>query len=222
MGVTDISTSHLVKKTLMGITQLGVPQDKRLPISLQLLDKLCETRTKICDNYYDKVLSRTMFLLSFFAFLRIGELVVASSNDKNTLTLDNVCLDSHGKNVLISFSRFKHSKGRMHSLSIQQRTHNCPVEAFRTYISLMGAVSGYLYLDHMGKPINHLKFKTILSKYFVFLQLDPSKYTFHSFRIVATTHVALAGMSDTQIRHLGHWHSDTYKKYIRFRPSVSG
>ena len=104
----------------------------------------------------------------FFAFLRIGELVVASSNDKNTLTLDNVCLDSHGKNVLISFSRSKHSKGRMHSLSIQQRTHNCPVEAFRTYISLMGAVSGYLFLDHMGKPINHLKFKTILSKYLVF------------------------------------------------------
>ena len=88
-----------------------------------------------------------------FAFLRIGELVVASSNDKNTLTLDNVCLDSHGKNVLISFSRFKHSKGRMHSLSIQQRTNNCPVEAFHTYISLRGAVSGYLFLDHMGKPI---------------------------------------------------------------------
>ena len=45
--------------------------------------------------------------------------------------------------------------------------------------------------------------------------LDPTKYKEHSFRIEAATLAAESGFSDAQIRLLGRWRSNAFRKYIR-------
>ena len=42
-----------------------------------------------------------------------------------------------------------------------------------------------------------------------------SKYCGHSFRIVAATTAAQAGLEDSLINMLGRWESAAYKRYIR-------
>ena len=60
----------------------------------------------------------------------------------------------------------------------------------------------------------------ILSMAIKYCGLDPSRYKGHSFRIGAASYAADAGMSDSQIRALGRWKSDAFRKYIRI-PSLS-
>ena len=45
--------------------------------------------------------------------------------------------------------------------------------------------------------------------------LNPTQYKGHSFRIGAATLAAESGLSDAQIRLLGRWKSDSFRKYIR-------
>ena len=195
--------------------------DIRVPISLELVDKLCGSLTYTCTHKFDIKLYSSMYLMAFFGFLRVGEIAVSNGNYDNLLTINSVQFNHTGKSVLVSFVKYKHSKGRIHTLSISARSHNCPVQALREYIILRGTSPGYLYLDQLGKPITRTKFDVQLKKCLRFLRLDPTLYTTHCFRIGAATHAAASGVSDAKIRHMGRWHSDAFKKYIRFSPSVS-
>ena len=44
--------------------------------------------------------------------------------------------------------------------------------------------------------------------------LDPQHYSGHSFRIGGATSATIAGLNDYEIKLLGHWSSDCYKRYI--------
>ena len=45
--------------------------------------------------------------------------------------------------------------------------------------------------------------------------LDPQFYSGHSFRIGSATSATIAGLNDYEIKLLGRWSSDCYKRYIR-------
>ena len=45
--------------------------------------------------------------------------------------------------------------------------------------------------------------------------LDSSRYKGHSFRIGAASLVAEEGLSGSQIRAMGRWNSNAFRKYIR-------
>ena len=44
--------------------------------------------------------------------------------------------------------------------------------------------------------------------------LDPQHYSGHSFRIGGATSATIAGLNDYEIKLLGRWSSDCYKRYI--------
>lgn len=59
------------------------------------------------------------------------------------------------------------------------------------------------------------KFGQALQAALKFCGPDTSIYTAHSFRIGATCHAVSMGHSDTSIREMGRWNSDTIKHYVR-------
>ena len=76
------------------------------------------------------------------------------------------------------------------------------------------------------KPHHHIKLtkaiKADLQTWLTFLDnyngncgLDTSRYKAHGGQIGAASHAAASGVSDAQIRFLGHWSSDAFKIYIR-------
>ena len=72
------------------------------------------------------------------------------------------------------------------------------------------------YFKWLMATLFHAKhFQTFLSLVFRSCGLDSSKYKGHSFRIGAATFAASCGFSDAQIRAMGRWKSDVFRKYIR-------
>ena len=211
----DPSKSFLVSRALQGARNSSSKLDLRLPITLSLLNKICYSLTTILSSQFDRLLFRSMFLLSFFAFLRVGEITVVGQTNPNTLHLHHVTFLSDGT-LQINFSRFKHSHGRSASVLIKPRQVDwCPVSSLKKYIQLRGLHSGFLFIQSNSQPVHRNKFSSILSQSVSFLGLDSSRYLSHSFRIGACTYAIQCGLSDSQIRVLGRWNSDAFRRYIR-------
>ena len=67
-------------------------------------------------------------------------------------------------------------------------------------------------LQDLLRPANLMNFVSPLLR---LTGLDPHHYSGHSFRIGRATSTAVAGLNDYEIKLLGRWSSDCYKRYIR-------
>lgn len=209
--------SFLVQKAVLGVQKTKPKFDMRLPITQGLLHKITAALEHCTQSMYQRLMYKSMFLLAFAAFLRIGEITVSNQNTLNVLKLDSVknCPDNRGLKLL--FSNFKHSRGRQVSINIGRTRDNfCPVEALITYMTLRHSFnSDFLYCWPNGMPVKRTEFARILQSTVQFLGLEPQLYTGHSFRIGAACHAFSCGFSDAQIREMGRWQSNAFKSYIR-------
>ena len=220
-GFDGPTTNFLVQKAVRGIHRRAQPQDTRLPISYTILGRLTQAFCFCSTVRYRTVMFRSMFLLAFFAFLRIGEITI--SNEKsdsvpNILTFQQLHFGQGGRSVTILFRHYKHSSGRPAVVKLlpQNQAITCPVAALNEYLTLRGTSPGFLYQWPSGTPISRADFTDILSKCLRFCNLSPEVYKGHCFRIGAATPCASIGMSDGQIRPMGRWKSDAFKRYVRF------
>lgn len=216
-GFHDPSDNFLVQRALKGIQKTSRVQDTRLPITYSILGNLMHA-VKYCSSVlYCQVMYRSMFSLAFFAFLRVGELTVSNAYSHNILTLQQLKFDRQKRFVTVVFLNFKHSNGRKAVVKIfpQQDCEICPVRTLYEFLALRGTAPGFLYQWPSGAAISRQEFIDILNRCLAFCNLSCSVYKGHSFRIGAATYCASLGMSDSQIRTLGRWRSDAFKKYIR-------
>ena len=91
----------------------------------------------------------------------------------------------------------------------------CPVKAVLAYLALRGGQAGPLFITQEGKGLTHLAFSSALDSLLSKLKLDHKHYNTHSFRIGAATSATQARIPDSQIKMLGRWQSDAYKRYIK-------
>ena len=166
-----------------------------------------------------------MCSLAFFAFLRIGEITINSSDHSNLIMLPQLeqLVSSHGQvtALQLTISEYKHSAtGRPFVIYIHKEQSCCPVKTILDFISARGTVHGPLFCWPDWAPIKRHFFVEQLSRPLRFCNLDPAFYKSHSFRIGAATWAAAKGFTDTQIRQLGRWKSNAFVNYIR-TPSLS-
>ncbi|KAI8515695.1 hypothetical protein Bbelb_065080 [Branchiostoma belcheri] len=195
--------------------------DGRLPITLPILHRLIHSLTHIVPKEYDNCLFKTMFLFMYYAFARVGEVAI-TREAQHTLTISDVHaeLDAHGNptSFVVTFKTYKHSKASNPStISIlaQPDSRYCPVGNIRQYLQLRGGGPGYLFLAQNASPVTSDYFAKVLHACVIQTNLDPHRYTPHSFRIGAATQAALQGVPDTTIRRLGRWSSDAFRKYLQ-------
>ena len=115
--------------------------------------------------------------------------------------------------LVVTFTNYKHNYNQStFSLILHRQFNACPVQSFLDYVDMRGAENGPLFINEDGSPVLRSDFCKALRTIFRLCGLDPSKYKGHSFRIGAATYAAEQGNSDTQIRHMGRWKSDAFKK----------
>lgn len=214
-GFKDPADNFLVEKALQGTKKLKPQVDTRLPITYPILLKLVQASNHCFNTKFQQCMCTSMFLLAFAAFLRVGEFTVSHNNWENVLRLENLEWAKSG-NLKLRFTNFKHSKGREALIEInKQPGNNCPVKALQQYIALRGYESGCLYQWPSGNPVTRAEFVRMLNDCLKFSNLDPSVYKSHSLRIGAACQAAANGYSDAQVREMGRWKSDAFKRYIR-------
>ena len=215
----DPTQSFLITKLMIALHKKSPCIDKRRPITLPLLMTFISDLKIIQNTAYHIALYSAMYSLAYFACLRVGEL--ATSNNKgNVLDLGQVTqVSSEGElwAIQISFSQYKHSGGDQPILELIRQTDDryCPVKLLQKYLALRPSGPGPVFVSTHGKPITRQQFLGALHSSVRFRSLDPSLYNTHSFRIGRSTDMMFQGYSDAQIRAVGRWKSDAYKRYIR-------
>ena len=118
----------------------------------------------------------------------------------------------------VTFLNYRHNYYKsLFCFAISHQTTCCPVQHLLAYLQARGHNPGPLFQMPNGSPVPCAVFTEKLSMALKFCGLDPTRYKGHSFRISAATHAADKGMSNVQIRTMGHWRSNVFLKYIRIQ-----
>jgi len=218
----DPTKVNFIKEMLKGFGKLMARCDSRLPITIPILHKIFQSCTSTPE--YETRLFKAMCAVAFFAFLRVGE-ITATKQSMEVLQLSQVTTLSTGTGSVealkLTFLTFKHHyNSRPISLVLSRQPDVCPVKLLLEYMVLRGNSPGPLFQHPDGSPVSRTEFSAKLNFAIKACGLDPTRYKGHSFRIGAASHAAENGFTDTQIRLLGRWKSDAFKKYIRI-PSLS-
>ena len=208
-SLPDPMSNFLVIKCLTGVRKLSPTLDQRLPITIPILEKLMALTFGNLKSHFHSLLVRTMFSLSFYAFLRPGEITKSPHN----LSLDQISFSpSH---ISIKFLSFKHHSGRAVTIQIpKQPGPSCPVQSLSQYLQLRGNSPGPLFCYPNQDPVTYNSYHEWFH-HLLDLSRIPGKFNTHSFRIGAATWAASRGVSSTLIQQMGRWRSSAYLKYIR-------
>ena len=112
--------------------------DVRLPITRAILHKLIHSSSQFSDSDFSKVRFNAMCTLAFHAFLRVGEMTLASPGAPPPIQLRQLTrlTNSNGYCVALklTFTDFKHNYNkRPFSLVINRENQCCPVESEYRY-----------------------------------------------------------------------------------------
>jgi hypothetical protein len=119
---------------IKGCENLHTNKESRLPITKYILAKMLNSLDICIVDYNIRILLGAVFLLAFSAFLRLGEILVRYSQDRNNVVQlqDVQILYDNGKPVnlvltLRHYKTIKHNQPITISLSANtQQPHFCP------------------------------------------------------------------------------------------------
>lgn len=195
--------------------------DIRLPITPKILFQLIRAlKFTVCGKYNKRLLA-AMFTLSFFAFLRVGEITAMStrSGHKNLIQLSNLSKDEKQKEFMtLTLQHFKHNHtGRPVCLQIaaQKSKSICPVQSMAKYLKVRGTKQGPLFSFDGSAPVTQSFYTSALKNSLAFIGLSSKHYKSHSFRIGAASHAFQCKIPEDKIRLMGRWNSNAVKRYFR-------
>ena len=216
----DPTKHFLISKVIAGVRNVTLAKDVRLPITKPILKALLRSLKHVVSTRYEQALLHCAFSMAFYAFMRIGELTARSLKQPgNVLAFSDVHVTAADQAVVLTLHKFKHSnKQGAQNVIIKPVIADkltCPVRSIRRYQRLRGTQGGAFLRWPDGKPYQHRRFDMQLRRCLSYAGYSAKVYKGHSFRIGAATEAAEQGLSDSQIRNLGRWTSDAYRKYIR-------
>lgn len=157
-----------------------------------------------------------MFMLSFFAYLRVSEVARMVRGDLSfSASADGSCT------MAVHVNRMsKNDSERLgHERLVAGRAvgQYCVVRALQQHLSVdsSAAASSPLFCTRAGKA---MRVDTPRGRFRHWLQVigvDASLYGFHSLRAGGATAAAQAGVEERHIKAQGNWKSDAFKSYIR-------
>lgn len=218
-GIDDPTSEFLITKLLQGMKRLNQKSDRRLPITKNMLEKIILILPCTCTNSYEADLFAAAFSLAFHGLFRVGELTVHSRIPNNTvLKRENLTLDPVKQLLLINIQHSKTDQvGKGTILQLEKLEGAiCPFKLVEKYLSVRPRVAGPLFCHFDTSPLTRYQFTAVLTKAITRLQIpEHTRYKSHSFRIGASTELAMRGFSSETIKKCGRWKSSCYKSYIR-------
>ena len=229
MRFLHIANGHpdpLAKKLKLDLLLRGLrrkkpsSQDKRLPITPLILEKIFSVLNKNPSNFENKLLWAAC-CLGFFGFLRSSKFTTQSDNydPSRHLPVQDVAVDSLENpgvlQVCIKGSKTDQLRQKMAIVVGITSSHICPVKAVLAYIACRGFKPGPLFCHLDGSSLTRSQLVSRLRATLTKAAVKYDNFSGHSFRIGAATTAAAKGLSDLTIQTLGRWRSDSFKRYVR-------
>lgn len=219
----DYSGSFILGKMLNGMQRLGKHVDSRKPITIDVLKQILPVLRNVCDSYYETIMFSAAFSLSFFGFMRIGEIAYLNKNADHVLQISDISFNNSNSEVFVSIKSSKTDQIGLSTTLILSKNENdeiCVIDNLRKYIQLRPKIDGPLFCHLSHNALNRNQFLAVLRAALNFVGLDADEFNTHSFRIGAATTAALAGKTDDEIKSMGRWNSNSFRSYIRIEHIV--
>ena len=198
-NLPDPTQSFFIAKLMAGISKQNPSCDGRLPITMNLLRRMLPAVRACSPTPNDAQMYVSMCLFAYYACLRVGEITITNTKSLNILKIHQLSVKR--KSVTVHFERFKHSKGRTHTLEIQMVADpaSCPVHQLRLYLAKRGSHQGPIFCNLDYTAVTRHQFLKILHTSLQFIGVIPKHFNTHSFRIGRCTDLVKAGHSESQI-----------------------
>ncbi len=191
--------------------------DTRMPITPDVLIRICSSLSYVCDSTYECALFRCMFVIAFTAMLRISEITTGNRSSHNIM-FQHITLEAYSTSLtLVSY---KHSVKPV-TLVLREAKNSplCPVRVMKGYLLMRGGKNGFLFIHANGSAVSRTVFHRRLMESLLYNGVNTAHISSHSFRIGGATYLARCGYSDDAIKKLGRWKSNALETYIRL-PSL--
>ena len=176
-----------------------------------------------CDSMFMGQVYKAAFLLSFFSFLRISNLVphaISKFNPLEQLARADIIFAPPGALVLVKWSKTLQLKNKLKILKIPSISNSplCPVSALQVLLAITPKGDNrplfQIKSNHQWFPLTYTKLRRALSIILKHLNLQNSKFTFHSFRRSGATLAFNSNVPIQDIQSHGTWSSDCVWSYI--------
>ena len=188
-------------------------------IDIPMLTKIAEH----CNFIHMGYVFKAAFLLSFFSFLRISNLVphsISSYDPLKQLSRGDIIFATPGAHVIIKWSKTLQSPDKIKVLKIPSLGASplCPVAALRTLLksSPKGKNLPLFQIQCFGKwvPLTDTRLRKQLSNSIRFLKLQDKNIIFHSSRRSGATWAFNSNIPMHHIQSHGTWTSEAVWAYI--------
>lgn len=214
-------TTPRLELVLKGIQKESAPKRSRLPITLDIMEKIKEALL-LHPKQPDNIMMWAACCTAFFGFLRCSEFTVPAEDSFDPeahLSLADVAVDDKMSptvvQVTIKQSKTDPFRQGAHLYLGTTDTVICPVKAMLAYLAVRDPAPGPLFKLTYKKCLTRQAFSTLLSRTLTTAGVSNKGFTTHSFRIGAATSAKEAGISDVHIKMLGRWKSEAYQLYVR-------
>ena len=161
--------------------------DVRLPISLDILQKMIGALPMVAGNPYDILMYSAVLTAGFFSLFRPGEMVLS----EHALLANNVCISNTRVVCLLPTS--KTHKGPIPQMVHLYKQPNiaCLVSAFSEFARVRPPWLGQFFIKVDGNPLNSGDLANMLCCLSEFLNLPHQHIKLHSLRIRGSSHLHL-------------------------------
>jgi hypothetical protein len=222
--------NFILSRILKGVRRENLIRAKvRLPITIQILDRLLLINKFVTKSEYEVTLLASMFLTAFHSLLRVGEIVDAP----HTIQIDQVQIFAHRVNTsaelfqaekfaIIQFRTTKTDQfgleGQWTWMHQDANLRHCPINALLKYWEIRPCVQvKNLFVDQKGNPITKQYFRDRLNAMLGLAGVPVDQYGTHSFRIGGAAHLFYSGWTIEQVQKRGRWKSPEMTSHYCFQ-----
>ena len=183
---------------------------------------------KACDTFPSGFIYKAIFLLAYFAFLRLSNLAPSSASKfdpTRNFTRGDIIFGPPGAHVIVKWAKSMQSSSKHQVVQIPSLPASplCPVRALKFLLSsIPGSPSSPLFVSPPSlSPISAPMVSATLSRLLLSLKLDPSHFGFHAFRRSAVSWAADHDVPLQNLKAHGGWSSNAIHTYLKFTPKAS-
>ena len=184
---------------------------------------------------YDKFplgyIYKAVFLLAFFAFLHLSNQVppfISSFSTSTHLCRGDIIFQPEFTTLILKWSKTIQKQSQFATVQIPSLGTSplCPLAAVQNMASRLPLPSNSpMFAIPQGSgviPLTQSKVRCFLALILTSLDIDPSTYSFHSFRRLGASLAFNSNVSLQSIQHHGTWSSDAVWSYIISNPHHQG
>ena len=229
LSISLLPLSHHMFTLALRSLALNVPTSRRVKgiFDIEVLQNL----VVLCDRFPLGLVYKPVFLLAFFAFFRLSNLVPPSISSFSPLV--HLCRgyfipQSSFATIVVKWSKTLQKQSQFATVQVPSLSASplCPVAAITAMTSCIPLPSNSpMFAIPQGQgvvPLTESKVCKTLSSLLSSLNIDPSTHTFHTFRRSGASLAFNSNVTLQSIKQHGTWSSDAVWSYIVSNPHDQG